>query len=549
MRSLYLGLSLAVLAACTEAEPPEAQLPPVEIEAEKLTPAAEARLEADVRFLADDLLEGREAGRRGYDIAARYVAERYRSLGLDPVSDEDGYYQMVPLRSFTPSLDGGAELSVGGEIFEPRFDFVGPSKVAQTSVENAPVVYAGFGLVSERHGRNDYDGVDAEGAIVVVFRGAPKGLNSEERATFGRMQARTAAEQGAIGLIQILTPEYERNVRSFDRYAEGALGEDPVTWVGGGGRAYTDAPGLAGTIVMGQEGGRKLFEMAGMDWQLVTAAIESDEGSVEAVNLGLEASMGFDNAVTDFESPNVLGVLAGSDPQLANEVVVVTAHLDHEGAKPRADGSDGIYNGAMDNSVGIAALLEAARVLAEDPPKRTVIFAALTAEEKGLLGSDYLARNPVLPGKEVVANINLDMPVVTFPFVDLVAFGSDRSSLGPIVAAAGESLGIPLVPDPIPEQGIFTRSDHFSFVKQGVPSVFLFTGFGGQGAEEFPKFMSTHYHRPSDEIGLVMFDQLARFAELNAAIIRGVSDVEQTPVWNEGDFFAETFGGPVAGER
>ncbi|GGY51501.1 M28 family peptidase [Parvularcula lutaonensis] len=546
MRFVMLGTAAMALAACSEPARPDAEPAVIEMAEDERWPGAEARLEADVRFLADDLLEGREAGTRGHELAALYIAQRFLALGLDPVSQAEGYYQKVPLRRFSSNLDGGAEFSVDGEPFEPRFEFVGLSRTEQASVENAPVVYAGFGLVSDRHGRNDYEGIEAEGAIVAVFRGAPSFLGSEERATFSRMQARTAAEQGALGLVQILTPEYEENVRNFDRYAEGALSEDPVTWVGAGGRAWTEAPGLAGTIVMGAEGGRKLFERAGHDWEQVTAGIASEEALVEAVNLGIEASMRFDNTVSDFESPNVIGILPGTDAQLANEIVVVTAHLDHVGMKPQPDGSDGIYNGAMDNAVGVSALLEAARELAANPPKRTVMFAALTGEEKGLQGSDYLARNPVLLGKEVVANINLDMPVLTFPFVDLVAFGSDRSSLGPIVARAGEGLGIPLVPDPIPEQGIFTRSDHFSFVKQGVPSVFLFTGFGGEGAEEFPKFLSTHYHQPSDEIDLVMFDQLALFAALNTEVIRGVADVEQTPVWNTGDFFAETFGGPMA---
>ncbi|MEM9809696.1 MAG: M28 family peptidase [Pseudomonadota bacterium] len=542
----YLGVA-AALAACGEAP---LETPGAATMAVVDAGASEARLEADVRFLADDLLEGREAGQRGYDIAALYVAERFRALGLEPIGEDGTYFQEVPLRSFTPTLPGGAVLAITGpdgvtNTWKPGAEFVGSSLREAALIGQAPLVFVGYGFVSEEHGRDDYQNLDVEGAVVVSLAGAPKTLNSEERAYHSAQRNRYASERGAIGMISLMLPSFEEQRYPFERLAEQMM-KDPVTsWVREDGSPSTNAPRLLGSITMGQVGAAKLFDAVGADWSDIVEAAETDDGLVPGFTMDLTASMRFENNVTNTKSPNVLGFVPGTDPALSGEVVMVTAHLDHEGNQ--APGADAIYNGAMDNAVGTAALMEAARSLIADPPARPVLFVALTAEEKGLLGSDYLANNSVTEG-QVVANINLDMPVLTFPFVDMVAFGAERSTLGPVVAAATESLGVTLSPDPIPEQGIFTRSDHYSFVKKGVPAVFLFTGFGGEGAEAFPHFLSTHYHQPSDEIDLVMFDQLDRFAELNTAIIRDVANMDETPVWNAGDFFGTTFEGPMASE-
>jgi Zn-dependent M28 family amino/carboxypeptidase len=248
--------------------------------------------------------------------------------------------------------------------------------------------------------------------------------------------------------------------------------------------------------------------------------------------------------VTIADTPNVIGLLPGADPALAGEYVVLSAHLDHEGMDPGLPGPDRIYNGAMDNAAGVATMLEAARAFARSGkrPRRSILFVALTAEEDGLFGSDYLARHPVTGSGRVVADVNLDMPVLLYDFTDVVAFGAEHSTMGEIVARAGARMGVTVSPDPMPEENLFVRSDHYSFVKAGVPSVFLVTGFANGGEKAFRDFLANHYHQVSDQVDLP-FDWAAgaKFARLNYLIAREIADGDTPPRWYEGDPFGERF--------
>jgi len=225
--------------------------------------------------------------------------------------------------------------------------------------------------------------------------------------------------------------------------------------------------------------------------------------------------------------------------------VVVMGHLDHIGIKPGVTSGDAINNGAMDNATGIATMLEAARAMAANPnrPKRPVLFVAVTGEEKGLLGADYLSRFPVVPaGGRVVAVVNLDMPILTYDFTDVVAFGAEHSTLGPIVAAATAKDGVALSPDPMPEEGLFTRSDHYRFVQQGVPSIFLVTGHAGPGAKAFSDFLKTHYHRVSDDLALPFnWNAAAKFSRINMLIATEIANAPETPKWYADSFFGKVF--------
>lgn len=528
MRHWIIGAAaVAIIAGCAQTE---------------LTGESEDRLEADVRFLASDLLEGRETGKRGYDIAARYVAEQFRAAGVEPISEELGYYQQVPFAEVSQTLEGGGEVSISDMELIPGEDYVAGGRDGGGSFFEAPMVFAGYGIVSEAHGINDYDGLDVEGAVVVLLSGSAKGFNSEEGAYLRGQQLRVAAEQGAIGSISIVTPEFEATRAPF------AVLKTFVNRP----RLSVDAPEdgarLTGGAFLNPERAPELFEGAPVTWDEIVDASTNEKGRMRTFALDRTVSMRFETEKTTLSSPNVIGVVRGTDPELADEIVVATAHLDHIGMGDAVEGEedkDLINNGAMDNATGTASLLEAARWIALNPQPRTVVFAALTAEEKGLLGSEYLAANPAIEGT-VVANVNLDMPVLTYEFVDVIAFGADRSTLGPIVAEAAEAKGVELIPDPMPEQGIFTRSDHYSFVREGVPSVFLMTGFGNGGSEKFPAFLGSTYHSPADEIDNVMFDQLARFSELNTEIIRAVASAEERPKWNHNDFFGLAFGGEMA---
>lgn len=244
-------------------------------------------------------------------------------------------------------------------------------------------------------------------------------------------------------------------------------------------------------------------------------------------------------------SPNVLGVLRGSDPALRDEYVLLMAHLDHEGIGAVTEGEDRIFNGAMDNAAGTATMLEVARAFAEAGarPKRSILFAAVTAEEDGLIGSDHLAQHPVIAGGRIVAVVNLDMPILLYDFTDVIAFGAEHSTMGAVVARAGASMGVSLLADPLPEEGLFTRSDHYSFVRRGIPSVFLMTGFGNGGEARFREFLANTYHKPNDEADQPGMDwaAAAKFARLNYRIAREIADGAEAPRWYQGDRYGDEF--------
>jgi Zn-dependent M28 family amino/carboxypeptidase len=247
-------------------------------------------------------------------------------------------------------------------------------------------------------------------------------------------------------------------------------------------------------------------------------------------------------------SPNVIGILPGSDPALSGEHVVLLAHLDHlgvrEAGKNDAANTDRIYNGALDNAAGIATMLEVARAasVASDKPRRSILFLATTAEEKGLLGADYFARHPTVPIDKIVGNVGLDMPILLYPFTDVVAFGANHSTLGKQVADAVAPMNITLTPDPMPEQGVFTRSDHYPLVKKGVPAVFLATGPAGGGDRFWGEFLGSGYHTPRDDLAQKIDWQAgARFAEVNFRIMRAMADADSPPLWRADDFFGDSF--------
>jgi Zn-dependent M28 family amino/carboxypeptidase len=254
---------------------------------------------------------------------------------------------------------------------------------------------------------------------------------------------------------------------------------------------------------------------------------------------------------TRVTSPNVAAMIPGSDPALRDQYVVLSGHIDHLGVDEPKPGEpankDRIYNGAMDNAAGTSTLLEVARVMEQDVkaghgPRRSVIFLVSTGEEKGLLGADFFARHPAVPIEKVVGNVDLDMPVLLYPFTDLVAFGADHSSLGKIVANAGQAMKVTLAPDPMPTENIFVRSDHYMFVKQGVPAVFLATGYANGGAAKWGDFFKNTYHKPGDDMSQdINWRAGARFAEANWRITSAMADSDTPPLWYKGDFFGELF--------
>lgn len=496
-------------------------------------------IEAHIRFLADDLLEGRDTGERGYDIAARYVESHFRLLGLEPGASDGGYHEPVPLQNMVADT-ARAHLAIDGEALVHGTDFIiGAHAIRDESSVSGNAVFAGYGLVAPGLGIDSYEGLDVEGRIVVILAGAPGGLPSDVAAhlSSNRTKAEFAAARGASGAIIIMADGLTRF--PFARMAAMAANPRPSMTTA----AAASPASIQVSAVIGTQTAERLFAGSGREFGDIVEAARAGE-ALDSFALAAQVDMAQATTREPVISANVIGVLPGADPALAAESVVVTAHLDHIGiCQPLAENA--ICNGALDNASGTAAMLESARALAQGPrPARTVVFIALTAEEKGLLGSAHVAAHPTPAMRRMVANINLDMPVMLYEFNDVIAFGAEHSTLGALAAGAATRAGVSLSPDPIPEQSLFVRSDHYNFVRQGVPSVFLMTGFSSPDPEDdegqaFLRFLGGNYHAPGDDLSQPLrFDQGAKFALINYEIIRAVANAAETPRWHEDSFFA-----------
>ena len=533
-------LIAAALAAALLATPAVAQAP------FDLASSAE-RVKGHMAFLASDLLEGRQPGEKGYDIAANYVASQFAQLGLKPAGDNGTWFQSVPLTAFR-AVDEGAYVWTGRDGQATPLEFgedvmVGREPGPAERKVAAPVVFVGFGLVAPEKERDDYKGLDVKGKIVVALSGAPSGFQTEERAYYADSSNKRAAAQarGAVGFISLSTPADEKR-RAFSE-SKRTWQSWGMTWMAKDGTPFNAAPRTPGLGRISVAGATKLFAGAPKSYAEVAAIAAAPAGDPPRFALPGKLDVTLRSESRTLSSPNVAGMLPGSDPALADEVIVLSAHLDHIGVTPPVNG-DTINNGALDNSAGIATTLEVARAFAMSgqAPKRPILFLAVTAEEKGLLGAEYFAQNPTVPAGHLAANVNLDMPILTYDFTDVVAFGADRSTIGPAVRRAAGRLGVPLSPDPTPEEGLFTRSDHFRFVEAGVPAIFLATGYGGPGAEAWKGFLRDCYHKPCDDLGQkIDYRAGARFAQINYEIARELADGAERPRWNAGDFFGGKF--------
>jgi len=520
-----IGLSLHVAAFAQETPRPV------------FTPEA---FRAHVAFLGDDLLEGREAGTRGYDLAARYVAAQFEALGLRPGAN-GGWYQPVEFVRF--GLSGTPRLTIGAHSFAQGENvLVRPSPDPEALALDADLVFAGYGLDMPGRGYDDYAGLDVRGKVVIVFSGTPAGTPSDVAAHLNSEKARMAAQRGAIGIIT-LRSHADIARRPFERLA--ASNRPSTTWIGPDGRPFVGS-GLRFTALVEGEAAASLFEGARRSLDQLQAEIAREgrrpRGFAMTQRLRVERAV---PEASRFTSANVLGVLPGSDPALANEYVLLMAHLDGLGLREDGEG-DRIRNGAMDNATGIATLIEVARQMVRDGhrPRRPILIAAVTAEEKGLLGAEYLARHPVVGNGRIVSVVNLDMPILTYDFQDVIAFGAEHSTMGPIVARAAARMNVTLSPDPLPQENLFVRSDHYKFVREGVPSVFLMTGFAGEGRQHFTTFLADTYHGPNDDMSQPFnWGAAARFAELNYWIAREIADGEEAPRWFADSFFGAQFGG------
>jgi hypothetical protein len=507
------------------------------------------RFRAHVAYLADDRLEGREAGSAGYDAAARYVSEQFQTLGLRPAMPGGGWLQ--PIRFLRYRVSGTPSLNVGGRAFPQRegLSFRPMPEAGPIRLE-APAVFAGFGLTAPEYGVDDYAGLDVRGKVVVVLASSPRSLAgrvpNDVITHLVYNKRRMAAAHGAIGLIEIRPPA-PAGARQTPA-AAAAASRPGATWLGQDGQPHSDAPGIRFHATMDRATASAMF--GALRERLAGAFQVAGDGGAPG-GFDLRATVGAQqrNSIEPFTSPNVLAVIPGTDPALAHEYVLLMAHLDHLGVRaPRAGdtpATDRIRNGAMDNATGIATLIEVARAMTQDGnrPRRPILLAAVTAEEIGLLGASYLARNVPVDGR-VISVVNLDMPILTYDFQDVTAFGAEHSTMGAIVARAAGRMGVAVSPDPLPQQGLFARSDHYRFVLEGVPSVFLMTGFANGGRERFTGFLENEYHSPRDDLSLPFnWGAGARFARLNYLIAREIADAAEAPHWYADSYFGRTLGG------
>jgi hypothetical protein len=504
-----------------------------------------AGIASHIHFLASDALEGRETGMRGFEVAAEYVRAQFQSIGLQPLRGD--WFQDFALRAATLD-EAQSSLAINDKPLVIRKDFLMRPDFAHENVAvDAPLVVAGFGVTAPELHRDDYAGIDARGKIVVVVSGAPKSFPSDQRAYYssGDVKRHNAAAHGAVGMLTITTMTDEAR-NPFEKRARQS-GIVPMTYLDASGNPVDTVEALRGSVSLSSEAAAVLFTGAVIPLDRVLA--DAENGVAHSFPLTATASIKTVTRFAQMRSENIIGVLTGSDAKLRDEYVVVSAHLDHLGNHPPANGGDGLYNGAYDNGSGIACLIEIARSLASGPPpKRSVLFVALTGEEKGEQGSEYFVHFPPVPKRQLVADVNIDMFLMIYPVADVVPLGSEHSSLGAMAATAARAAGFDVGPDPYPEEVRFIRSDQYSFVKAGIPAIHLKPGNKStdpsiDGAKLTRDWLRTIYHSPKDDLSQTFdFASGARYAETNLRLARAIADAASRPSWTPGDFFGETFG-------
>ena len=388
-------------------------------------------------------------------------------------------------------------------VFRDDFIRSGGFGAAEEEI-TAELVFIGHGIIAPELDHDDFAGVDVNGKILVVLSGAPPMFDTDRRAFYssGSGKAAVAVEKGAVGMITLRTP-VDQERRPWARYLPG-VGSPGMRWIDADGSPFEGFPELKGGATVSEAGAIKIFEVSGHDLDAIFE--KHAAGETGSFDMGVTATLARTSTQRSVSSANVIGVLEGSDPELKNEYVVYTGHLDHIGLRSGKDGDD-IHNGAYDNAAGVSSILEIAQAMSgmATRPRRSVIFAMVTAEEKGLQGSSYFAKNPTVPVDRLVANINIDMPYLGFPVDDVHAFGADHSSLYGPADEATKLLGMQLTPDPKPEEVRFIRSDQFSFVKEGIPAVAFKAGMQSSdpsidGAAMLDDFLRNHYHQSSDDL-------------------------------------------------
>ena len=505
-------------------------------------------IRAHMTFLASDSLEGRATGTRGYRIAAEYVAAQYELAGVEPGAN-GGWYQDVPFRETVPSADSTITFTGKGGTATLRnfvdFTSYGDPLKAESVVEG-DVVFAGFGVTAPERKYDDYAKLDVKGKIVAIFSGAPPSFSNALRAHYSSSQNKVemAAAHGAAGLI-FLTSPIEDQRAPWPRKTRGArIGS--MHWRRADDSLQSVDARLSNNVTISLDATRRLL---GAEAEAMFEAKEA--GAPKPKALGTKARIHIVSSHRPVSSPNVVGIVRGSDPRLRDEYIVYSAHLDHIGITEPVEG-DRINNGAFDNASGIAVLLEIARAFAELPekPKRSILFLATTGEEKGLRGADYFANNPTVPFDSIVANINIDMLVMIARTSDLIPIGIETNEIGDVAREVAKEMNVEISPDPFPEEVVFVRSDQYAFVRRGIPALYVDPGFKAVDssidlAKLHKEWLRTRYHAPSDDLRQpIDYSAALLLAEFDFRLGLALANRTERPKWKPGDYFGEKFGRP-----
>ncbi|MFK7766643.1 MAG: M28 family peptidase [Mariniblastus sp.] len=507
----------------------------------------ESRLRADVKFLADDLLEGRGPGTRGDLLGQKYISTQFQLLGFEPAGSAGSFIQKVPLVGVTTRPPANIQFVHGEQKLELKNsdDYIVTSglPLEESKFSDAEVVFVGYGMQAPEYGWDDFKDVDVKGKVLLVMNNDPADdpaiFAGRTRLYYGRWDYKyaKAAEMGAVGALIIHT----------DKSAGYPYQVVQTSWTG---EQMALGGEQAGRLKMEgwltEDASKKLVEFAGKDLDALRASAESKD--FRPVSLGTTLSVSMKCRVRERETGNVLGLLKGSDPVLSKEWIVYTAHHDHIGMAEARDNSDNIYNGAVDNASGVGSMLQIARAMAVLPeserPKRSILFASVGAEEQGLLGSKFLALNPPVPAGNLAAVINIDGINILGPTRDISVVGNGKSDMDKIVNRIAKWQNRIVTPDQFPSKGSYYRSDQFSLAKVGVPGVYLGSGTSvigkpdGWGKQKMREWTENIYHQTSDEYsedwdlrGAIEDAKLLFYVGLQAA------NQPEMPKWTKGDEF------------
>jgi len=503
------------------------------------------RVRAHVRFLSHDLLEGRGTGQRGGDIAAEYIGTQFATYGLKPAGDNGTYLQKVPLVGITPDSTTRFSLApVNGSAMElkPLEQYVAYDETQQaTSDVDAEIVYVGYGIEAPEYKWDDYKGVDVRGKVLLMLVNEPPSddvrfFKGKALTYYGRWTYKyeEAARKGAVGAILI----HKTDMASYpwDVVRNSNSGEKSFLRLEG-------QPVLKVASWVQLDVARQLAAAAGMDLDKMIEGASSRDFHPAVLPVRLKAHMV--SKIRPFDSNNVLAMLPGSDAKLRDEAVMYTAHYDHLGIRPDMPG-DNIYNGANDNATGCGILLEIARAYSEAPqkPHRSILFASVTAEEQGLLGSEYLGKHPPIPAGKISLDLNYDdVPPLGSP-EEVEVSGAERTTFYPLIESMAKTFRLTIRPDSRPEAGHYYRSDHFSLARVGIPAFSINEGVkykghdAAWGKQQADEFTAKHYHQPSDEYHPDMdFTGDAAMARFGFALGWEAASQQKEIGWLKGDEF------------